>query len=136
MAGPDRTLDLRLGGPKNAQFRLDVFNALNTIVIDGRQNQLQLSSPTDLTIRNPQYLADGTLNPARIRPQDAGFGAATSPSRCGRSRLKSGSSSKNEPKLPIWTGRRRAALPRPADFRRIQNVSQVDNDVYSQIRYK
>jgi hypothetical protein len=28
------------------------------------------------TIRNNQFLADGSLNPARIRPRDAGFGAA------------------------------------------------------------
>ncbi len=59
------------------QFRLDMFNALNTVVFNGRQAQLQLNSPTDLTVRNPQYLADGTINPARLKPTDAGFGAVS-----------------------------------------------------------
>jgi hypothetical protein len=53
-----------------------MFNALNTVVIDDRQNQLQLNSPTDLTIRNNQFLADGSLNPQRLTPRSAGYGAA------------------------------------------------------------
>lgn len=69
--------NIRLGGARQLQFRVDIFNAFNTVNITGRQTQLQLNSPTDQTIRNPQYLADGSLNPARTRPQDAGFGAAT-----------------------------------------------------------
>jgi hypothetical protein len=35
-------------------------------------------SPTDQTIVNSQYLADGTLDPTRLTPRTAGFGAATS----------------------------------------------------------
>jgi hypothetical protein len=81
---PDKTVDLaiarniRLGGARQLQFRLDVFNAFNTVVINGRQTQIQYNSPTDLTIRNAQYLADGSLNPDRLTPRTAGFGAATS----------------------------------------------------------
>jgi hypothetical protein len=78
---PDHTLDLavsrniKVGGGRVAQFRLDMFNALNTVVYNSRQNQLQLNSPTDPTVRNSQFLADGSLDPKRVKPQDAGFGA-------------------------------------------------------------
>ncbi len=76
--------NIRIGGGKQVQLRVDMFNAFNTLVLgaaanassDNRVNQLQLNSPTDLTIRNNQFLADGTLNPARVKPRDAGFGAA------------------------------------------------------------
>jgi carboxypeptidase family protein len=76
--------NIRLGGSKQVQLRVDMFNAFNTVVLgaaanassDNRVNQLQLNSPTDPTIRNNQFLADGTLNPARVKPRDAGFGAA------------------------------------------------------------
>jgi hypothetical protein len=80
----DKTVDLaiqrniRLGGARQLQFRLDVFNAFNTVVINGRNTTIQYNSPTDLTVRNPQYLADGSLNPDRLIPRNSGFGAATS----------------------------------------------------------
>ena len=35
------------------------------------------NSPTDQTVRNPQYNADGTLVQTRLTPQNAGFGAVT-----------------------------------------------------------
>jgi hypothetical protein len=79
----DKTTDLsiarnfRLLGNRQVQLRIDLFNAFNTVVIDSRVSQLQLNSPTDLTIRNNQFLADGTLNPARVKPRDAGYGAAS-----------------------------------------------------------
>jgi hypothetical protein len=78
---PDHTLDLaiarniRLGGPRQVQLRLDVFNALNTIVYNGRVTQVQLNSPTDQTVRNAQYLADGQVDPNLLTPRNAGFGA-------------------------------------------------------------
>jgi hypothetical protein len=81
---PDKTVDLaiqrsiRMGGARQLQFRLDVFNAFNTVVINGRNTQIQYNSPTDLSVRNPQYLADGSLNPDRLTPRNSGFGAATS----------------------------------------------------------
>jgi hypothetical protein len=34
-------------------------------------------SPTNLTVVNNQYNADGTLNQSRAKPNNAGFGAAT-----------------------------------------------------------
>jgi hypothetical protein len=79
----DKTTDLavvrniRVGGARQLQFRLDVFNVFNTVVINARQSQIQFNSPTDLTVRNPQFLADGSVNPARLLPKDAGFGGAT-----------------------------------------------------------
>jgi hypothetical protein len=80
---PDHTVDLaiardiRLGGNKNVQFRLDVFNAFNVVIYNNRQNNVIYRSPTDQTIVNSQYLPDGTLDPNRVQPRNAGFGAAT-----------------------------------------------------------
>lgn len=79
----DKTVDLAvarnfpLGGGRNVQIRADVFNVFNTIVINARQTQLQLTNPTDQAVRNAQFNADGSVNAARLRPRDAGFGAAT-----------------------------------------------------------
>jgi hypothetical protein len=79
----EKTMDLsvarniRLGGGRQIQLRVDMFNAFNFINISNRQAQLQLTSPTNPTIRNNQFLADGSLNPARLTPRNAGFGAAT-----------------------------------------------------------
>jgi hypothetical protein len=81
---PDHTLDLAiarniaLGGGRQVQLRVDAFNVLNTVVYSNRQSQLQLNSPTDQTVRNPQYLADGRIDSTRLKPQNAGFGAVTS----------------------------------------------------------
>ena len=49
----------------------------NTVVFNSRVTQLQLVSPTDQTVRNPQFLADGTLDQSRVQPRNAGFGAVT-----------------------------------------------------------
>ena len=54
-----------------------VFNAFNTVVINARQGQVQYNSPTDLTIRNSETRADGSIDPTRLTPRTAGFGAAT-----------------------------------------------------------
>jgi hypothetical protein len=81
---PDHTLDLAVqrnipvGGAKVIQLRADIFNALNSVIYNNRQTTLQLNSPTDPTIRNPQFNDDGTLNEARLQPRNAGFGAVTS----------------------------------------------------------
>jgi hypothetical protein len=69
--------DIPLGGSRRLQFRADVFNALNTVIFNGRQTQLQLTNPTAQGIVNNQFLADGSVNPARLTPQTAGFGAVT-----------------------------------------------------------
>ena len=64
-------------GARRLEFRVDVFNAFNTVVINGRQTQIQYISPADLTIRNSQTRTDGSIDPARLTPRTAGFGAAT-----------------------------------------------------------
>ena len=80
---PDKTTDLaisrvfKLGGARTAQFRVEMFNAFNAVVYNARQTQLQLVSPTNQTIRNPQFLADGTVDPNRLKTTAAGFGAVT-----------------------------------------------------------
>ena len=80
---PNKTVDLaiarniRLGGSRTLQFRLDVFNAFNTVVINDRERNVIFRSPTDLKVVNSQYLPDGSLDPARLTPRTAGFGAAT-----------------------------------------------------------
>jgi len=69
---------LALGGGRSLQVRVDVFNAFNALIYNAVQVTEQLNSPaTPTTVTNNQYLADGTLNPARLQPQTAGFGAAT-----------------------------------------------------------
>ena len=79
----DKTIDLalarnfRLGGSRNLQFRLEAFNAFNTVVYNGRNTTLQVASPINLTQSNPQYDASGNLVQTRLQPQNAGFGAAT-----------------------------------------------------------
>jgi hypothetical protein len=80
---PDHTVDLaiarniRLGGSRNLQFRFDAFNVFNVAIINDRQRNVIYRSPTDLTVVNSQYLPDGSLDPARLTPRNAGFGAAT-----------------------------------------------------------
>ncbi len=80
----DHTTDLaiarniRIGGTRQFQFRIDAFNVFNSVVINARQSQLQLNNPNDpTTIRNFQYNPDGTVNSQRLTPATAGFGAAT-----------------------------------------------------------
>ena len=79
----DKTTDLaisrvfKLGGARTASFRVEMFNAFNVVVYNARQTQLQLVSPTNQTIRNPQFLADGTVDPNRLKTTAAGFGAVT-----------------------------------------------------------
>jgi hypothetical protein len=77
----DHTVDLalarniRIGGGRQVQLRLDAFNAFNTVIFSGRNSGIQYNSPTDLTIRNSQTLADGSNDPTRLTPRTAGFGA-------------------------------------------------------------
>ena len=69
--------DIRLGGNRTFEFRLDVFNLFDTVIYDQRNSTINYVSPTDLTVRNSQTLADGSIDPARLVPRNAGFGAAT-----------------------------------------------------------
>jgi hypothetical protein len=70
--------NIRIKGSNVVQLRVDVFNAFNTVVYNGRQTSVQLNNPVAQSVVNNQYLTDGTLNPARLIPRNAGFGAVTS----------------------------------------------------------
>jgi len=52
-----------LGGSRTAPIRVDMFNALDTVVYTGGKSTLQLANLTNQTIRNVHYLAGGQLNP-------------------------------------------------------------------------
>jgi len=84
---PNKTVDMSLvrrisfgkifNESRRLEMRLDVFNALNTVVINGVSTTATFNNPTAMALQNNQYLSDGTLNPARMQPKSAGFGAAT-----------------------------------------------------------
>jgi len=69
--------NIRVGGGKMIVFRADIYNAFKAVVINGRQSTLQMNTTADQTVRNSQFLADGSVDPARLLPNNAGFGAAT-----------------------------------------------------------
>ena len=91
-----QTLDLsiarniRLGGGRNIQLRVDMFNAPNMAAITGRQTTLTLASPTDpntnvapvfdpvtgLLNNGINLLSTGAVSPNRSQPKNAGFGVA------------------------------------------------------------
>jgi hypothetical protein len=69
--------DIRLGGTRTVQLRVDMFNAPNAAGITDRNESMTLTSPNDpLTVVNLPFLADGSLNPLRSLPKNAGFGVA------------------------------------------------------------
>ena len=55
-----------------------MYNAFNTVIYNGALDAIQFNSATDMTVRNSQFHADGTMDPTRTMPNQAGFGAATS----------------------------------------------------------
>ncbi len=81
--------NIRFRGNRQVQLRIDAYNAFDQAFITGRNTSVNYTSPTDLTVRNPQYVANagdttlapgavGTiLNSNRTQPRNAGFGAAT-----------------------------------------------------------
>ena len=70
---------MKLQWPRNSQYevRADLFNAFNTVIYSARNASAQFVSPSDMTLANAQYMSDGTVNPGRLQPDSAGFGAAT-----------------------------------------------------------
>ena len=66
-----------LGGGRLIQVRAELFNAFNTVIFNSVETDLELTSPTNQTVRNPQFLPDGRVDPDRLLPNDAGFGAVT-----------------------------------------------------------
>jgi hypothetical protein len=72
------TRNVTPGRNRAVELWLEMFNALNTVVSDNRNATKTRQSLRNPTVVNAQYNAQGELVPARIRPADAGFGAATS----------------------------------------------------------
>jgi len=71
--------NIRLGGARNLQLRVEMFNAPNQAIVTGRNTTMNLSSPSDpVTITNLPYdPATGAILPARVKPSNSGFGQAT-----------------------------------------------------------
>ncbi len=80
---PDKRVDLslmrqvRLGGNRRLEFRAQLYNAFNTVIITARNTTANFNNPTSMTLVNNQFNPDGSLNTARAKPNNAGFGAAT-----------------------------------------------------------
>jgi hypothetical protein len=69
--------NIRLGGSRRIQLRVDMFNAPDSAIVTGRQNTLNLTSPTDpVTATNLPFDASGNLIATRSRRRGAGFGVA------------------------------------------------------------
>jgi hypothetical protein len=68
--------NIRLGGARNVQLRLDVFNAPNQAIVSGRNNSVTIASPTDPTVTNLPFDAAGNVVASRSLPKNAGFGVA------------------------------------------------------------
>ena len=70
--------NIRLGGNRNIQLRVELFNAPNAAGITNRNTTMNLSSPSAPgTVTNLPFDASGDLIEARSRPRGAGFGVAT-----------------------------------------------------------
>ena len=72
--------NIRFGGGRNVQLRVDVFNVPNAAIVTGRNTTVNFVNPaTDTTtITNLPYdLATGAVVDARSRPRGAGAGVAT-----------------------------------------------------------
>jgi len=61
---------------KTFEFRADIFNALNSEFITGRQGTATFNNPTSMTLQNPEFASDGSILSGKQLPQNAGFGAA------------------------------------------------------------
>jgi hypothetical protein len=91
---PDHTTNLAVArtfplgkSSRNVQVRVDAYNLFNTAIITGRNTTVTFNSPTDQTVRNSEFcgpgsgtscagLPAGTIDPNRLTPRNAGFGAA------------------------------------------------------------
>ena len=77
--------NIRIGGGRQMQFRVDAFNLFNSVVFTNRQSTLFLNTPTNPTLRTntstfiPDPNSPGSFmrDTSRDKPQDAGFGAVT-----------------------------------------------------------
>jgi hypothetical protein len=70
--------NIRMGGARNLQLRVDMFNAPNQAIVTNRNTTMNLASPADpVTITNLPYDASGAILANRVKPSGAGFGQAT-----------------------------------------------------------
>jgi hypothetical protein len=70
--------NIRIGGNRNLQLRVDLFNAPNLAGIVGRNTTMNLANPADpVTVTNLPFDANGNVIDSRSRPRGAGFGVAT-----------------------------------------------------------
>ncbi len=70
--------NIRLGGNRNLQLRVDMFNAPMVGGITSRNTTINLTNPNDpVTPTNLPFDANGNVVDARSRPRGAGFGVAT-----------------------------------------------------------
>jgi hypothetical protein len=68
--------DIRMGGNRTLEFRLDVYNVFNTVVINSVNTTVNFDNPASQSVLNSQTMPDGSNNPTRLTPRTAGFGAA------------------------------------------------------------
>lgn len=69
--------NIKLGGHRNLQLRVDMFNAPNAAAITGRNATVQFASPIAPTMTNLPFDANGNLIATRSQPKNAGFGVAS-----------------------------------------------------------
>jgi hypothetical protein len=69
--------NVKVGGQRQLQLRVDVFNAPNQAVVTGRNTTLSVASPVDPTPANLPYDANGNTVASRSLPKNAGFGVAS-----------------------------------------------------------
>jgi hypothetical protein len=70
--------NIRLGGARSLQIRVEMFNAFNEVIITGRNASAQFVSLQDRTTITNLPGVDANGNPVRTLPSNAGFGVATS----------------------------------------------------------
>ena len=82
--------NIRLGGGRSIQLRVDMFNAFNRAGITGRNTTLQLTNPSDPITNNAPVFdpitgllndgvnltSTGAVSTERSKPKNAGFGVA------------------------------------------------------------
>jgi hypothetical protein len=59
------------------EFRADVFNTLNAVIINAYNTTATFNNPTGMVLQNNQFNSDGSIASGRQLPKNAGFGAAT-----------------------------------------------------------
>ena len=91
---PDKRIDLsimreiRFGGNRRLEFRAQIFNAFNAVVITNRNMTAQFNNPTSMSLQNSLFNADGSVNQTRLQPRNAGFGVATNAQELRRLQLQ------------------------------------------------